>query len=94
MVKNCVNDSILSSEFCTRENWQTAVLFLAQEMEQLGLASPCTKVENYGFFKDEGWSSKEDENDNDDYDDIKVLVTIHRWAIVTYSKCLSLNGYR
>lgn len=32
-----------SSEFCTRENWQTAVLYLAQEMESLGLASPCTR---------------------------------------------------
>ena len=32
------------SDFCTRENWQTAVLFLAQEMELLGLSSPCTKV--------------------------------------------------
>ena len=30
-------------DFCTRENWQTAVLYLAQEMELLGLSSPCTK---------------------------------------------------
>jgi hypothetical protein len=36
--------SVLCSEFCTRENWQTAVLFLAQEMELLALPSPCTKV--------------------------------------------------
>ena len=32
-----------AADFCTRENWQTAVLYLAQEMELLGLASPCTK---------------------------------------------------
>ena len=32
-------------EFCTRDNWQTAVLYLAQEMEVFGLASPCTKPE-------------------------------------------------
>jgi len=31
------------NDFCTRENWQTAVLYLAQEMEHYGLASPCTK---------------------------------------------------
>ena len=32
-----------ADDFCTRENWQTAVLYLAQEMELLGLSSPCTK---------------------------------------------------
>ena len=32
-------------DFCTRDNWQTAVLYLAQEMEGFGLASPCTKTE-------------------------------------------------
>ena len=32
-----------AEDFCTRENWQTAVLYLAQEMELLGLSSPCTK---------------------------------------------------
>jgi len=32
-----------AADFCTRENWQTAVLYLAQEMELLGLPSPCTK---------------------------------------------------
>ena len=35
------------SDFCTRENWQTAVLYLAGEMETLGLPSPCTKVNMY-----------------------------------------------
>ena len=32
-----------AADFCTRENWQTAVLYLAQEMELLGLSSPCSK---------------------------------------------------
>ena len=32
-------------DFCTRDNWQTAVIYLAQELELLGLASPCTKAE-------------------------------------------------
>jgi hypothetical protein len=43
---------IFCSEFCTRENWQTAVLFLAQEMELLALPSPCTKVgvEGYSIY--------------------------------------------
>ena len=35
-------------DFCTRDNWQTAVLYLAQEMEVFGLASPCTKPEAGG----------------------------------------------
>ena len=34
-----------AEDFCTRDNWQTAVLYLAQEMEMFGLASPCTKPE-------------------------------------------------
>ena len=35
-------------DFCTRDNWQTAVLYLAQEMEIFGLASPCTKNDDSG----------------------------------------------
>ena len=32
-------------DFCTRDNWQTAVVYLANELEMFGLASPCTKGE-------------------------------------------------
>lgn len=32
------------SEFCTRDNWQTAVLYLAGELETYGLPSPCTRT--------------------------------------------------
>ena len=35
-----------NEDFCTRDNWQTAVLYLAQEMEVFGPASPCTKPES------------------------------------------------
>ncbi len=30
-----------ASAFCTRENWQSAVLYLGQELEILGLPNPC-----------------------------------------------------
>ena len=40
-------ETLFISDFCTRENWQTAVLYLAGEMETLGLPSPCTKVNMY-----------------------------------------------
>ena len=30
------------SPFCTRENWQSAVIYLSQELELLGLPSPCS----------------------------------------------------
>ena len=40
-----------NEDFCTRDNWQTAVLYLAQEMEVFGLASPCTKPEAGGTLE-------------------------------------------
>ena len=40
-----------NEDFCTRDNWQTAVLYLAQEMEVFGLASPCTKQEAGGTLE-------------------------------------------
>jgi len=39
------NANAAPSDFCTRENWQSAVLYLAGELETLGLPSPCTKAD-------------------------------------------------
>ena len=31
-----------NAPFCTRDNWQSAVIYLSQELELLGLPSPCS----------------------------------------------------
>ena len=58
--------------FCTRENWQGAVLFLTQELSNLGLPSPCAS----------------DEGGQGNNLDVISLVNIAFELVQSYKRCL------